>query len=149
MVKNSSISKSLKRFKIRKYGICALFTLLICTNVITLMQSFQGEIFAHVNGLLCLIRILIYSQLLRLRVKGRGPYTKFIFVIIVIELISFAPQLLLDCEILEISRTLMYYVLLDAFSQGLLIFLLVDEYIYVQSLTEDISAYQQMLSDEE
>lgn len=145
----SRMSKNLRRFKIRKYGIIFLFSVLMCTNVITLMQSFQGEMFAHVNGLLCLVRFLLYGQLLRFRVKGQGPYTKFILAIIIVEVISFIPQLLLDFEILEITQSMIYYVLLDAFGQGLLIFLLIDEYVYVQSLNEDISTYQKMLKDNE
>lgn len=141
------MTKNLRRFKIRKYGIIFLFSVLMCTNIITLMQSFQGAMFAHVNGFLCLVRFLLYGQLLTFRVKGRGPYIKLIFAIILVEIISFIPQLLLDFEILEITQSMLYYVLLDAFGQGLLIFLLIDEYIYVQSLNEDISTYQKMLDD--
>lgn len=146
---NSSTSKNLQRFKIRKFGMIFLFLLLMCTNIITLAQSFHGQLFMYINGVLCLTRFVIYGQLLRLRVKGQGPYSKFLLVMIIIEIISFSPQIFLDCEILEITNSVVYYVLLDAFSQGLLIFLLIDEYVYVQSLTEDISTYQKMLKDED
>lgn len=142
-------SKSLRRFKIRKYGMVFLFSLLMCTNIITLMQSFEGTIFFSINGILCLARFLLYSQLLRVRIKGKGHYSNLLIFIIVVEVISFFPQLFLDYEILDIvSKPIFYYVLLDAFSQGLLIFLLVDEYVYVQSLVEDLSTYQKMLDDQ-
>lgn len=143
-----NMSKNLRRFKIRKYGMIFLFILLMCSNIITLMQSFHGEMFVVLNGILCLVRFLLYGELLYCRIKGTGPYTKFILVIIVIEVLSFIPQLLLDYEILEITKPIIYYLLLDAFSQTLLIFLLIDEYVYVQSLAEDISRYHKMLDDE-
>ena len=142
---NSSISKSLRRFKIRKYGMIFLFSLLMCTNIITLMQSFYGEAFAILNGILCLVRFLLYGQLLRFRITGTGQYAKLLLAVIIVEMVSFFPQLLLDIEILEMSRSIIYYVLLDAFSEGLLIFLLIDEYVYVQSLSEDMTTYQKML----
>lgn len=144
-----SLTKNLRRFKIRKYGIIFLFILLMFCNTVTLMQSFHGELFFILNGILCIVRFSLYAQLLIFRLRGSGPYAKLLLAIIVIEIISFFPQLLLDFEILTLSKEIIYYMLLDAFSEVLVIFLLIDEYVYVQSLAEDISAYQKMLKDDE
>lgn len=145
---HSSMAKSMKRFKIRKFGMIFLFLFLMAGNIVTLNQSFNGELFLILNGILCLVRFLIYGQLAVIRVRGEGPYSKLILAIIIIEIISFAPQLMLDCEILELTKGILYYLLLDAFSQVLVIFLLIDEFIYIQSLTEDISTYHKLLDNE-
>ena len=143
-----SLTKNLRRFKIRKYGVIFLFILLMFCNTVTLMQSFHGELFFILNSILCIVRFILYAQLLSFRLRGSGPYAKLLLAMIVIEIISFFPQLLLDFEILTLSKEIIYYMLLDAFSEVLVVFLLIDEYVYVQSLTEDISAYQKMLKDD-
>jgi len=142
------MSRYLKWFRIRKYGFIFLYSLLMVSNVFTLMQSFYGEMFAHLNGILCVVRFVLYGQLILARIKGRGPYDKLLFSIIVIEIFSFIPQVLLDYEILDLFNPVLYYILLDAFGQFLLIFLLVDEYLYVKNTHEDIKRYKKVLTDE-
>lgn len=148
-MKSSRTAKTLQRFKIRKFGIIALFAFLMFSNLVALMQSFNGELFFMFNSILCIVRFILYGQLIAFRIKGKNTYINFLAILIIIEVISLVPQLLLDYEILELSSTLLYYILLDAYSQILVIFLLCDEFVYVRNLNDAISVYHKMLNKSE